>query len=227
MKVLTIDEVIGANLKDLIESEGLTVEHAAEALAALTGQTWSEVKVWRWESGNYKFKATDLFLLSRVFGRNVIAFLDPPDEVGTKNNKEEVTHVIVDETTYTVKRYRLDYLLDPRGSFVDRATDLTARHKAAAEDVSAALDDIRANLGERARLADFHSALKRINQAISMVETARDKAIEDPTPENIAEYKAMAEVAGDWWKEATKDIEPGTVLDMEGNANGVNHEEHK
>jgi transcriptional regulator with XRE-family HTH domain len=245
VKVLTIDQIIGANLKKLIEDEGLTVDEAADALAGLSGETWSDVKLWRWESGKYNFKAADLFLLSRIFGRNVIAFLEPPKEVGTKNKKEKVTHVIVDETTYSVERYRADYLLDPRGSFLDRATDLAERKKNAPWDVEAALTDIKDNLGERAQLADFHVALKHTRHSIRILKVMRKNALDDPTPENIADYEMFAEAAGDEWKEAAEDIDvdtfattlmgkqadtvleraTDTVLDIERNDDGVNREE--
>jgi transcriptional regulator with XRE-family HTH domain len=245
VKVLTIDQIIGANLKELIEDEGLTVDDAADALAGLSGETWSDVKLWRWESGKYNFKAADLFLLSRIFGRNVIAFLEPPKEVGTKNKKEKVTHVIVDGTTYSVERYRADYLLDPRGSFLDRATDLAERKKNAPWDVEAALTDIKDNLGERAQLADFHAALKSTRHSIRILKVMRREAINNPTPENIADYEMFAEAAGDSWKEAAEDIDvdtfadtlmgkqadtvleraTDTVLDIERNDDGVNREE--
>jgi len=238
VKVLTINQIIGANLKDLIENEGLNVEQAAEALTALTRQTFSEVKLWRWESGNYHFKATDLFLLSRILGRNVMAFLEPPKEVGTRNSKEKVTHVIVGETTYTVERYRLDYFLDPRGSFLDRATNLAARKKEAAYDVEAALDDIRDNLGERALLADFHAALEGIRRTLrtrnDIVEEARSRATEDPTPENIDVYNELIKDAKSWRDRTTKVLDEAyehadvdAIKDIERNTNGVNPEEHK
>jgi transcriptional regulator with XRE-family HTH domain len=252
VKVLTIDQIIGANLKELIEDEGLTVDEAADALAGLSGETWSDVKLWRWESGKYNFKAADLFLLSRIFGRNVIAFLEPPKEVGTKNKKEKVTHVIVDETTYSVERYRADYLLDPRGSFLDRATDLAERKKNAPWDVEAALTDIKDNLGERAQLTDFHAALKQTRLEIRMLRGMRKNALDNPTPENIADYEMFAkdaEAISDRWKDVTEgkvaneDIDTladaimgeqvdkimerktDTVLDVERNDDGVNRKE--
>ncbi len=152
----TIDEVIGSNLRTLRDRESMNLANAAETIGWFGRVSFSEAKLSRWETGRYHFRMDDLFLMSQVYGVNVLGLFIPDDKT--------VTHIKVGDSLYPVERYRTDFFLDPRGSFLDRATDMSERKRHAAWDVDAALDDVRDRLGDKAGLADLHSTLELFRQ---------------------------------------------------------------
>ena len=152
MKAQTIDEVIGSNLRRLRESESLTLAQYAGTLTFLVGESFSEAKLSRWETGRYHFKMDDLLLMSRIHGVNILGLFIPGDRT--------VTHIRVGDSLYPIDRYRTDFFLDPRGSFRDRATDIAERKRHGAWDVDAALDDMEKRLGEKGGIGDFHSTFR-------------------------------------------------------------------
>jgi transcriptional regulator with XRE-family HTH domain len=206
--VRTIDQVIGQNLRALRKHETLTLAEAAKAVAMLTDRSISEASLSRWETGYNHFTVPDLYKWSQLYRVNVIALLQPADDV---------THVGINGRDVPVDSYAYDFFIDPRGTFTERASHLSERRSEGTPNVVDALNDIRDRLGEKARMADFVAAAARIQRIVDAVQTAYDEAIENPTPENIAWAREVADTAGDWWQEVTKDIERTN--------NGVNQED--
>jgi len=164
----TIDEVIGGNLTLL--RAGMTLAETADTLSALTGQSFSEAKLSRWENGKYRFTVHDLHLLSQVYGVNLLGLLKPSD--GT-------THIQVGNSLYPIDVYMYDFFIDPRGSLTERATVIAERNKEGTRDVIDALNDVADHLGEKGQLADFHAGLQRFRA------TARKVIDDDRTMKRV------------------------------------------
>ncbi len=159
MQVQTIDEVIGANMRFLREGEALTLVQCAETLAFLTGKTFSEARLSRWETGHYSFTINDLHTVSQIYGVNLMGLLKPIDD--------DVTHVqTFYGSLYPVDSYVYDFFIDPRGTFADRAEQFAERNKAGTRDVVDALNDIRYNLGDKGRIGDLHMKIKAFRKEI-------------------------------------------------------------
>ena len=152
----TIDEVIGGNLRELRSAEDMTLADAAETIGWLAGNSFSEAKLSRWETGRYHFTMDDLFLMSQVYGVHLISLLTPADPT--------VTHIRFLDNLYPVERYRYDFFIDPQGAFADRASNIAERNRRGVYDVAAALDDLRDRLGDKSGLADLHSTIEYFRQ---------------------------------------------------------------
>lgn len=183
MRVATIDQVIGGNLARLRAAEHLTIEQAANVLELVTGQSFSVPKLWRWEQGKYRFGLNDLFLMSQFYGVNVLAFLKPSDP--------DISDIDTGTDIVPVELYVMDYYVDPGGAFITRARTLAERVKEGSRTVQAALDDIENRLADKAGPADLHSTIQQIRHIFDAIRTARDKAILDPTDDNIWDYKYL------------------------------------
>lgn len=190
MKAQTVDEIIGDNLARLRKSESLTVEQAAGVLELVTGQSFSLPKLWRWEQGKYRFKTTDLFLMSQFYGVNVMAFFRPADPT--------ITHVHIDGADIPKDDYLVDFFIDPRGAFITRATTLIERSKQGSRTVYAALADIEDRLADKAGPGDLYTAIQQVRRIVAAVDASGVLTSED--------MRFVATV-DEWWKEATKDIE--------------------
>jgi transcriptional regulator with XRE-family HTH domain len=168
----TIEQVIAANLRALREEEALTLAQCADVFTFLFGETFSESKLSRWETGNYHFRLDDLHYLARIYGVSVLGLFTPLDD--------KVTHIRVGDDLYPVERYKYDFFIDPRGAFLDRATNIAERAKEGNRTVQAALDDLDRRLGTKAGLADLHSTLKGFGALERYAEEIEDnrKALE-------------------------------------------------
>jgi transcriptional regulator with XRE-family HTH domain len=154
----TIDQVIGGNLQLLRQAESMTTAEMADALTSLTGESFSEVKLWRWETGRYRFKVTDLYLFSQLHGVNLLALLKPDDAT--------ITHVKTGRRDTPVDAYVYDFFVDPSGTFGDRATRLAERRAEGTPYVIDAINDISDRLGKKGRIGDWYSSHKRFFAAI-------------------------------------------------------------
>jgi transcriptional regulator with XRE-family HTH domain len=151
--VKTIDQVIGLNLRALRHREALTLAEAAEGVAFLTGRPVSEPSLSRWETGYNHFTVPDLYEWSQIYGVNIIALLQPADDV---------THVHVNGRDVPVGSYAYDFFIDPRGTFTDRARNIAERNAEGTRDVVDALNDITDRLGEKGRPADLLAAINTV-----------------------------------------------------------------
>lgn len=177
--IQTIDQIIGANIRALREREALTLKDAAEVLAVLTGRSLTESSLSRWEGGYNQFSAADLYLWSQIYGVNVIALLQPADDV---------THVRVNDRDVPVDEYALDFFIDPRGTFTQRAQQFAERRNEGTRDIVDALNDIRDRLGEKGRLADLHASYKAFQRLTDIGVALYEETLTNPTPENQIEY---------------------------------------
>jgi transcriptional regulator with XRE-family HTH domain len=160
MKMATIDEVIGSNLRELRKAESVTLAQGAVTIGWLAAESFSEAKLSRWETGQYHFAMDDLFLMSQVYGVNVLALLRPDRDI----LNVRITHIQVRDRLYPVERFQYDFFIDPQGVFADRADDLAQRSRQGSRSVQAAFDDVRDRLGDKAGLADLHSTLDLFRQ---------------------------------------------------------------
>jgi transcriptional regulator with XRE-family HTH domain len=161
----TIDEIIGGNLRRMRNAEALTLAECADALAFLTGESFSEATLSRWETGHYHFKMDDLFLTSQIYGVNVISLLQPADDV---------THVHVSGRDVPVDSYAVDFFIDPRGTFTDRAKNIAERNAEGTRDVVDALNDIRDRLGKKGRPADLLAAINTVRSRDAIAANPED-----------------------------------------------------
>jgi hypothetical protein len=155
MQVQTIDEVIGANLRTM--RGDLSLIKCAETIAFLTGKSFSESRLSRWETGLYTFTVNDLHTLSQIYGVNLMALLRPVDET--------VTHIeTFHGSLYTVDSYVYDFFIDPRGTFTDRAEKFKERNAAGTRDVIDAINDVRDQLGTKGTIEDRYSSYKELQR---------------------------------------------------------------
>jgi transcriptional regulator with XRE-family HTH domain len=80
MKVQTMNEVVGANLRKFREAEGLTLAQCAMTITYLT-DSFSESKLSRWENGKYHFTLEDLHFMSLIYGVGILGLLTPAKDV--------------------------------------------------------------------------------------------------------------------------------------------------
>jgi transcriptional regulator with XRE-family HTH domain len=218
LKDQTIDEVIGANLRRLRKVEAVTLAQCAEVFSFLVGESFSEAKLSRWESGSYHFKLDDLLSLSQIYGVNLIGLLTPADDT--------VTHIRHGDSLYPIERYQYDFFIDPRGSFLDRATNLIERKAAGAYDVHEALDDLQSNLGRKAGLADLQASLKSFGFLERWAKQIVDgqKALQEFVDDQEAFHNFAAELKDRVAKkEGNAELED-KVAKEEGDADGINQE---
>lgn len=173
--VKTIDQIIGRNLRALRKRETLTLAQAAEVLTVLLHRPLSEASLSRWEGGYNQFTAVDLYGWSQIYGVNVIALLQPADDV---------THIHVNDRDVPVDSYAYDFFIDPRGTFTDRAGRLAERRSEGTTDVVDALNDVRDRLGRKGRLADLHASHKAFERLTEMGVALYEETLNNPTPEN-------------------------------------------
>jgi transcriptional regulator with XRE-family HTH domain len=165
--VKTIDQIIGRNLRALRHGEALTLAEAANAIANLTGRPLTESSLSRWEGGYNHFTAVDLYEWSQIHGVNVIALLRPADDV---------THIRVNGRDVPADSYSVDFFIDPRGTFTDRAKNIAARNAEGTRDVVDALNDITDRLGKKGRLADLDGAINSVRMRDAMRDNPDDPA---------------------------------------------------
>ena len=165
--VKTIDQIIGRNLRDLRHGEALTLAEAANAIANLTDRPLTESSLSRWETGYNQFTAVDLYEWSQIHGVNVISLLQPADDV---------THVHVNGRDVPVDSYAVDFFIDPRGTFTDRAKNIAERNAEGTRDVVDALNDISDRLGKKGRLADLDGAINSVRMRDAMRDNPEDPA---------------------------------------------------
>ena len=165
--VKTIDQIIGRNLRDLRHGEALTLAEAANAIANLTDRPLTESSLSRWETGYNQFTAVDLYEWSQIHGVNVISLLQPADDV---------THVHVNGRDVPVDSYAVDFFIDPRGTFTDRAKNIAERNAEGTRVVVDALNDISDRLGKKGRLADLDGAINSVRMRDAMRDNPEDPA---------------------------------------------------
>jgi hypothetical protein len=165
--VKTIDQIIGRNLRALRHGEALTLAEAANAIANLTDRPLTESSLSRWEGGYNHFTAVDLYEWSQIHGVNVIALLRPADDV---------THIRVNGRDVPADSYAVDFFIDPRGTFTDRAKNIAARNAEGTRDVVDALNDITDRLGKKGRLADLDGAINSVRMRDAMRDNPDDPA---------------------------------------------------
>lgn len=187
MKSVTIEGIIGGNLAKLRRSENLTVQQAVDVLRAVTGTSFSVPKLWRWEQGKYRFKLDDLFLMSQLYGVNVLSFLKPVDDT--------VTHVRTGCTDIPVDKYVMDYYIDPVGTFPRRAAALRGQTRHLSRAVEAAFADIENRLADKAGPGDYRTTAERIRGVAETIATTRDQAVSNPTEDNVFRLNHLRVVA--------------------------------
>jgi transcriptional regulator with XRE-family HTH domain len=220
--VRTIDQVIGRNLRALRRSEALTLAEAAEVVAVLTHKPLSESSLSRWETGYNHFTVTDLYEWSQVYGVNLIALLQPQDDV---------THVHVSDRDVPVDSYAVDFFIDPRGTFTDRARNFAERNAEGTRDVVDALNDITDRLGKKGRLADLHASYAAFKRLSDIGAALYHEKNTNPTRENQNRFDDFI-LAFDGWgrKLDPRDLErrlkrAGYPLPLERRNDGINQED--
>lgn len=171
----TIDQIIGGNLRILRETQHLTLRETADTMAFLTGDPWSEAKLSRWETGRYRFTVTDLHVLSQLHGVNLLALLNPGNDV---------THVAVAGRRYGTDTYMYDFFIDPQGTFADRARAFAERRDKGTIYVVDAIGHITDTLNDTTRnpsLADFNTLRLRVLAVRDLLQSANpvERAIAD------------------------------------------------
>jgi transcriptional regulator with XRE-family HTH domain len=197
----TIDQAIGANMRTLRETEGLTLAQCADTLWYITGESISEAKLSRWETGKYRFNVSDLHLISQVYGVNLLALLKPVDD--------DITHIDFGLYTIPVDDYVYDFFVDPRGRFVDRAERLAERRGEGdgTRDVLDAINDIRDRLGKRGSLGDLHSSMLYFGRIVTTVLAAFELNLYNPTPEHAQQYQDLLDAIPEGMSLRVQDVE--------------------
>lgn len=79
---MTVDEIIGLNLRRLRNDNEMTQREMADHLNR-TGvpKNWSAPKLVMYEKGDHKFTVTELFLFAETFDVSIMALIHPPDHL--------------------------------------------------------------------------------------------------------------------------------------------------
>jgi transcriptional regulator with XRE-family HTH domain len=114
--VVTLNWVVGRNLKWLRQREGLTCNDLAKILHYWDINSWHASKVSRLENDKQVFTLPQIAFLARVFRVALTWLLEPhPFDDGAVTEK---TSVLIGEHTTSIQTYTLDLYTDPRQNSV-------------------------------------------------------------------------------------------------------------
>lgn len=103
---MTLDEMIGWNIKELRQAAGLSLKDAAVLMTIWQNEPWSHQKVYTRELGRQPVTVAELHTFAQLFGVPIFRLLHPP--AGLK---------ILNIHMFPIKagRYQLDYFYDTGG----------------------------------------------------------------------------------------------------------------
>ena len=105
-EAMTLDEMIGWNIKELRQAAGLSLKDAAVLMTIWQNEPWSHQKVYTRELGRQPVTVTELHLFSQLFGVPIFRLLHPPAGLKVLN---------INMAPINAGRYQLDYFYDTGG----------------------------------------------------------------------------------------------------------------